>query len=124
MEEALPLPVDEQETALRVLDGNDRRGVVEDLLQTRFAVRQLALDARALGNIVTQPALRFGDFDRHRIEGAAQATELIVPFKRTGGPNTPGPSFFAAPPQPRGGACQKKIKNEPHRQRKGSHPAS
>ena len=51
MEEPLPLRIDEQEPTLRVLDVDDGRRVVEDLLQPRFAILELSLHACPLGDV-------------------------------------------------------------------------
>ena len=122
MEQPLPLPVDEQEPPFRVLDGNDRGGVVENLLQPRLAVLELALHACALLDVAPQPRVRVGDLQRHRIERAAQSAELVVTVQVAAGREITRSELLGRMDESRRASREEEMEDEPQGERECGHP--
>jgi len=122
MKELRELPVDEHEPALLVLHEYHGGGVVEDLVQARLAVLQRALHPRPLGDVLAQPRLRFRDFARHDVEGAAQPAELVATDQTAARAEIPGGELLRRSDQAGGAAREQKVEHQPHRERERGHP--
>ena len=67
--------------------------------------------------------MRFGNFERHGIEGAAQPPEFIPPLQAAAGGEISRGELFGRVHQSRGAPGQEEMKHQPHGQRERRHPS-
>jgi hypothetical protein len=117
------LAIDEQVAAFGVLQRHDRGGVVEDLMQPCLAVLELALHPRALGDVLVQPRLRLLYIERHRVERAGEARELVATLEAAPHREVAGSEILGRVDEPPRTPRQQEVEHQPHRQREHGDPA-